>query len=277
MKLRNLLLKSFRFLFLISLSLALQGGCVTVQDSKNRNNQIKNASKTFVEAYMAKRVLESKESIRDTYEELYRMQDSIQQALRHVQTLEGLKIASIAPELQEVKDLHQDPLAFMDYSEKDEYTPQFALLLASPDVQKSSDELFRMIHGMRSANHLPQEYQELKGLAKARNTFLLNLQEYLDKRALTASQGYRKWAEVYRLKGMELHEAVLKDKRFTMTDLERIQTERLAEQSLALSLEFIEKSDSLLAASQQVRNPWKAGAEKELKKQLRLQHLAQKQ
>ena len=191
-----------------------------------------------------------------------------------MRTLDGLKITSIAAELQEVKNLHQDPLTYTDYGEKDDYTPQFALLLESPDVQRSSDELFRMLYGMRSGNMLPQEYQELKAMAKARNTFLFNLQEYLDKRALTASQGYRKWAEIYRLKGMELHEAVLKDKRFTMTDLERIETERLAEQYLALSLKYIERSDSLVAASQNAPNPWKAGANKKLKKHLRLQNMA---
>lgn len=75
---------------------------------------------------------------------------------------------------------------------------------------------------------------------------------------------------------MEPHEAVLQDKRFTMSDLERIQTERMAEKYLALSLEYVEKSDSLLAASKQAHNPWKKGAEKQLKKHLRIQNLAQK-
>lgn len=261
---------------LISLALALQGGCVMVQDPKNRENQIKNASKTFVEAYMAKRVLQHKEATRDTYKQLFSLQDSIQQALREVRTVDGLKIASLETEVQEVENLERDMLAYLDYSGSDAYSWQFGLLLQSPEVGKNAEELFRMLYGTRSGNQLPQSYAELKALAKARNTFLFNLQEYLNKRALTASQGYRRWAEVYRLKGMELHEAVLQDRQFTMTDGERIETERLAERYLALSLEFTEKSDSLLAAGKEAPNPWKAGAERAIKKNLRLQNLATK-
>lgn len=275
MKLLKSLQNGFRFSCFIFMALALQGGCVViVKDGKNRENQIKNASKTFVEAYMAKRVLQNKESVRDTYAQIYSLQDSIQQALKNVQTVEGLKTASLQAELQEVENLEADLLTYIDYQSSDDYTRQFGQLLESDDVQKSADELFRMINGMRSGNKLPEEFQELKAVAKSRSTFLFNLQEYLDKRALTASQGYRKWAEVYRLKGVELHEAVLQDNRFTMTDLERIETERLAEQYLALSLEFIEKSDSLLANSKEVRNPWKRGAEIKMKNHLRLRNLA---
>lgn len=275
MNLLMLIKKCLRASCFILLLLVLQGGCITIRDTKNRENQIRNASKTFVEAYMAKRILQSRESTRDAYFQIYRMQDSIQRALQDVHTLQELKAASLAAELKEVENFDNDLLAYVDYAPGDDYTRQFALLLQSPDVEKSSDELWRMIHGMRTGNQLPAEYRELKALAKSRNTFLFNLQEYLSRRALTASHGYRNWAEVYRQKGMELHEAVLQDKRFTMSDLERIQTERMAEKYLALSLEYVEKSDSLLAASKQVRNPWKRGAEKQLKKHLRIQNLAQ--
>jgi hypothetical protein len=276
MKLPQLLLQGLQCSSLIALALALQGGCVPVQDTKNRENQIKNASKTFVEAYMAKRVLQSKEAVRDTYDQIYSLQDSIQQALREVQTVEELKAASLQAELQEVENMENEPLAYINYASNDDHTRQFGQLLLSQDVQKSSDKLFRMIHLMRSGNKLPDTYAELKATAKARSSFLFNVQEYLNKRALSASQGYRRWEAVYRLKGMELHEAVLQDKRFTMTDLERIDTEYLAEQYLALSLEFVEKSDSLLAASKDAHNPWKAGAEVKIKTNLRLQNLANK-
>lgn len=274
MKLLIFLQKGLRYSSLIGIALALQGGCVTIQDNKNRENQIKNASKTFVEAYMAKRVLQSKESTRDIYADIYQLQDSIQKSLRDVRSTESLKAASLAAELREMESLESDLLSYIEYAGSDEYSRQFGQLLQSSDVQRSSDELFRMIHLMRAGNKLPADYQELVAANKARNTFLFNLQEYLGKRALTASQGYRNWAEVYRQKGMELHEAVLQDKRFTMNDLERIETERLAEKYLALSLEFVEKSDSLLAASKEARNPWKAGAEMNMRKHLRLQNLA---
>lgn len=254
--------------------LSLQGGCVMIQDNKNRENQIENASKTFVEAYMAKRILHSKEAVRDTYAQIYHLQDSVQQALRNVQTIHKLKTASLETELQEVKSLENDLLRYIDYEGHDDYSRQFGELLLSPDVRNSSDALFRMIYPLRSGNRLPDNYRELSAMAKARSTFLYNLQEYLNKRTLTASQAYRNWAETYRIKGMELHEAVLRDKRFTMTDLERIETERLAERYLAMSLAFIEKSDSLLASGKEARNPWKAAAELKMKRQLRLENLA---
>ena len=274
MKFSYLFRKGLRWSCLLTTALALQGGCVPVMDVKNRENQIKNTSKTFVEAYMTKRVLRNKEAILNTYEELFRLQDSIQQALRDVRSVEKLRVASLEAEWKEVKNLESHPLVYMEYEERDDYTRHFGQLLQSSDVRKSSEELFRMIHGMRWGFTLPGDYGEMKALAKARNTFLFNLQEYLDKRALTASQGYRNWAEVYRLKGMELQEALLQDKRFTMTDLERIETERLAEKYIGYSLEFMEKSDSLLAAGKEARNPWKAGAEIKIKNHLRLQKLA---
>lgn len=263
-----------RFSSLSLLSIALQGGCVAIKDSKNRDNQIENASKTYVEAYMAKRILEKKEIIKDTYFEIYHLQDSIRKALGNVHTVADLKTATLLPEIRELANLDNDLLAYVDYESSDAYSHQFGQLLLSPDVHRSSEELFRMIYLMRSGNNLPKEYQEMKKLVKDRNTFLFNLQEFLNKRALTASQGYRNLAEVYRQKGIELHEVVLQDKRLTMTDLERIETERLAEKYLAISLEFIERSDSLLAASKEARNPWKAGAEIKINKHLRLQNLA---
>ncbi len=274
MKHNNIRQKSLKVSCLIILALALQGGCITVKDSQNRENQIKNASKSFVEAYMAKRILEKKATISDTYIHLYSLQDSIQKALLDVRTVEELKTTSIQSETQEVENLRKDLLAYIDYEENDEYSRRFGQILLSSDVQQGADELFRMIHIMRTGNYLPTDYQGLKDQAKARNTFIFNLQEFLNKRALTASQGYRNWADVYRQKGIELHESVLRDKRFTMTDLERIETERLAEQYLALSLEFTEKSDSLLAASKECRNPWKAEAEIQIQKHLRLKNLA---
>lgn len=276
MKLPDQIKKGLRYLCFIISALALQGGCVTIKDAKNRDNQIKNASKTYVEAYMARRVLENRKNILQTYSLLFRMQDSVQQSLRDVHTTENLMAASLLPELKEVQNIDKDPLAFTDYQADDGYSRRLGQLLQSEDVQKSSDELFRVISGTGYGNTLPGDYQALKSLAGAGNTFLYNLQEYLNKRALTASLGYRKLADVYRQKGMELHETVLRDKQFTMTDLERIETERMAEKYIALSLEFTEKSDSLLAAAKEAPNPWKAGAEINMKKHLRLQNLAQK-
>lgn len=85
----------------------------------------------------------------------------------------------------------------------------------SPDVQRSSDKLFRITDIMRTGNQLTADYQELKAANKARNTFLFYSIDRKpgQKRTLPASQGYLSWADVYRQKLIELYEAVLQDKR----------------------------------------------------------------
>lgn len=267
--------KSFLYACLLAVGLALQGGCVSVQDKTNRENQIKNTSKTFVEAYMARRILRHKEAVRDTYAQIYQLQDSIRLAMRDTRSVEDLKAASLAAEIQDMAGMQDELLAFIDYRAEDAYTFQLGELLLSENAGESADKLYRMLNFMDSGLQLPTDYHEFREIGKSRSMLLFNLHEYLHKRSLTASQAYRNWADVYRLKGIELNELVLQDKRFTMTDLERIETERLADQYLALSLEFTEKSDSLLAAVKETPNPWKAGAEKSMNTYFRLQNLAQ--
>jgi hypothetical protein len=267
--------KYIRLGCLLTMALALQGGCVTVQDQNNRENQIKNASKTFVEAYMAQRILRHKETVKNTYAQLYLLQDSIQKAMHDTRTVEDLKIASMQTEIRDLEGITNELAAYIDYKADDEYTFQFGELLLSDNVPHSADKLYRMLNYAGHGRQLPTDYQDLQALGKSRNMLLFNLHEYLHKRSLAASQAYRNWAELYRQKGAELSELVVEDKRFTMTDLERIETERLADQYLAWSLEFTEKSDSLLAAIKEAPNPQKAGAERKMSTYLRLKNLAQ--
>jgi hypothetical protein len=268
-------IKCLRFTCLLTVGLALQGGCVPVQDKNNRENQIKNASKTFVEAYMAKRILRHKEAVKDTYAHLYLLQDSIRKAMYDTRTVEDLRIASLQTEIQDLEGINNELAAYIDYKADDEYTFRFGELLLSENVPQSADKLYRMLNYMSNGMQLPTDYQGFRELGKSRNMLLFNLHEYLHKRSLAASQAYRNWAELYRQKGAELSQLVVQDKRFTMTDLERIEIARLADQYLALSLELTEKSDSLLAAVEETPNPQKTGAERKMNTYLRLQNLAQ--
>ncbi|WP_224994218.1 hypothetical protein [Cesiribacter sp. SM1] len=185
------------------------------------------------------------------------------------------QIAKVEDELPELREFREGLVSYADYSAENPYAVRFEHIIQETDVSSGAEELYRILNYTRRGQTLPADYNTMQQEAKQRQQFLFSLNEYFDKRLLTASQIYRKWADTYRLKAMELNKAVLKEKRFTMTDLQRIQAQRLAEKYMAYSIEFMEKSDSLFAVSKEAkRDVQRTVAEKKLKQHLRLQALA---
>ncbi len=217
--------------------------CVVVSDKKNRKEEINNAAQSLGEHVLWKKVKKTKEVIDETYHKIHALQDSIDQARYLVQSVTGLGVASIENELLDIHDLTSDVDAYVAGVPGNSYGLMLRQLYQQPDAARAAQQLTDMLY---YTDKLPKETKGIEKLLAEHHNFRLYFQEFADKRAVQTAQTYRKWAKLYRKKGMELSRKVLQDKVFSMSDYERIRTQQTARQYIVMSYEFIEKSDSLM-------------------------------
>lgn len=217
--------------------------CVQVNDRQNRKEEINNAAQSLGEHVLWKKIEKAKAVIDETYQKIHALQDSIDQAKYIAQSVVGLGVASIENELLQIHDMKMDVDAYVAGIPDNLYGAKLKNLYERPDVEVAAHELADMLY---YSDQLPKETKQLQNLLTDANNFRAYFQEFADKRAMQAAHMYRKWARLYREKGIELSQRVLQDKALTMTDYERIQTQHIAQSYIVMSYEFIEKGDSIL-------------------------------
>lgn len=255
---------------LISLLLMSYQCVVVVKDKKNRKEEINNAAQSLGEHALWKKIEKTKEVIDETYQKIHALQDSIDQAKYIAHSVIGLGVASIEDEMLELDHFHTNPDAYVATTFNESYGALLKNMYKRKDVAIAAQELADKLY---YTNSLPRQKETLDQLVADNNNFRLYFQEFTDKRSLQAASTYRKWADVYRNKGMELSQKVLEDKAFAMTDYERIRTQHLAQRYIVMSYEFIEKSDSLLLAVTQPRHAIRNAQQKQLAQYLFTQKL----
>lgn len=217
--------------------------CVEVNDRQNRKEEINNAAQSLGEHVLWRKVKKSKEIIDETYYKIHALQDSIDQAKYLVQSVIGLGVASIENELLEIYDMKTDVDAYVAGVSNNSYGLLLKNLYEQPNAAVAAQQLADMLY---YTDKLPKETAGIEKLLADHHNFRLYFEEFADKRAVQAAQTYRKWARLYRNKGMELSQKILQDKAFSMSDYERIHTQQIARRYIVMSYEFMEKSDSLM-------------------------------
>ncbi|WP_277488035.1 hypothetical protein [Catalinimonas alkaloidigena] len=224
---------------------------VIVKDKKNRKEEINNTAQSLGELVLWKKIEKTKDVIDETYDKIYALQDSIDQAKYMAQSVIGMKMASIENELIEINNIKHDVDAYVAEPLDQEYGERLNNLYKHPDVAEAAREL---ADKMYFAAPLPGTSNVLEQRIADNRNFRLYLQEFVGKRATQAAHTYRKWADLYREKGMELSQKVHQDKAFAMSDYERIRNQRIAQRYITMSYEFIEKSDSILLAESEAKH-----------------------
>lgn len=204
-------------------SMLVSPTCVEVHDKQNRKEEINNTAQSLGEHILWRKVKKTKAVIDETYRKIHALQDSIEEAKYRVQTVVGLRVASIENELLDMHDVKMDLQAYVAGIPHDPAGILLKQLYEQPDAALAARQLTDLLY---LAGKLPHETQGIKKRMAERNNARLYFEEFAGKRALQTAQTYRKWAKLYRLKGMELSDKVLQDKAFAMTDYERIRTHR---------------------------------------------------
>ncbi len=236
--------------------------CVTiVSDKKNRKEEINNTAQSLGEHVLWKKLEKTKEVIDHTYTKIHALQDSIEQAKYLVHSVVNMKMASIESELLEINDIKLDVNAYLSGIPDNAYGAQLKMLYQNNDVDHAAQQLADMLY---FTDHLPKETGALEELIAGTGNFRMYYCEFADKRAMQASRTYRKWAKLYREKGAELSGRVLEDKSFAMSDYERINLQRMAQKYTVMSYEFIEKSDSILLAINENKDPIKVSQQRQV-------------
>ncbi|MEK6480918.1 hypothetical protein WJR50_25475 [Catalinimonas sp. 4WD22] len=224
---------------------------VVVKDKKNRKEEINNTAQSLGELVLWKKIEKTKEVIDKTYDKIHELQDSIDQAKYMAQSVIGMKMASIENELMGIDDIKNDIDEYVNMLPAQEYGERLYNLYKHPDVADAAREL---ADKMYFTAPLPGTSKGLEQRIADNRNFRLYFQEFAGKRAAQAAHTYRKWADLYREKGMELSQKVQQDKAFAMSDYERIRTQRIAQRYITMSYAFIEKSDSILLAESEAKH-----------------------
>ncbi len=239
--------------YLLIALLTTSNTCVVVKDEKNRDEEIDNTASSLGEHLLWRKIRKTKEVIDSTYHLIHALQDSLDRAKQLVHTVTRLGMTSLSEELLALYDMKSDVEAYVNLPALHPYAATLNGLYRN-DATIASQELGNMLC---LTEPLPHDVAGLNELLTARSSFRTYYSEFSDKRALQVAQSYRKWAKVYRQKGTELSRSVLRDKELTMTDLERIKVQRIAQQYVVMSYEFLEKSDSILLSVQEKPDPLK--------------------
>ena len=252
--------------FLISFTL-ISPKCVVISDEKNQKEEMNNAASSLGEHILWKKIEKTKEVIDKTYDLIHTLQDSLDHAKQLVHTVTHLGVTDLSEELLTIYDVKNDMEAYVSRVPDHPYSVGIQHLYQQGNVAVAAKTLADFLYVTEA---LPTDPDAFRQLAVGQLTLRTYYHEFADKRALQVAQAYRKWAKQYRKKGTELSQNVLQDRRLTMTDLERIETQRIAQHYITLSYEFVEKSDSILLSVQERGDPLKTQSHRLVSQYLQL-------
>ena len=248
---------SYLFIGLLTTS----GTCVQVSDKKNQEEEVNNAASSLGEYILWKKVKKTKKVIDETYDKIYALQDSLDRAKELVHTIKNLGMASIDDELLNFHDMKTDIDAYVAGVPSDEYALMLRQIYKYDDVQQASSDFTAIL---QFSDALPNDYQAMDKLLIKNNNMRMEFSEFTDKRAMQTAKMYRRWSKLYRDKGEELSEWVMKEDIHAITDYERIRVQQISQQYTVMSFQFTEKSDSILLAISNYRGAVKTAQENRL-------------
>ncbi|WKN46484.1 hypothetical protein [Tunicatimonas pelagia] len=218
---------------------------MVVKDKKNRKEEINNAASSLGENIMWEKIRKTKEVIDETYDKIHALQDSLDQIKQMVHTIRNLGMANIEDELLFVHDIKTDIDAYVAGVPGNGSEAVLRQLYKSDHVAQAATAFTNTIY---FADALPSTVEALDQHVIDVNDLRMEYSEFADKRAMQTASMYRRWGELYRNKGEELHHWVMTDNAYAVTDYERIKLQQIAQQYTVLSYRFVEKSDSILLA-----------------------------
>ena len=263
------LLRTSAYLGLL-LILSANGCVVIVQDEKNRKEEINNAASSLGETILWSKIKKTKEVIDSTYLKIRALQDSLDRAKELVHTIKDLGVASISDELLAVHDIKADIDAYVAGVPADGTELVLRQLYKNDDVVQAATDFADVLH---FTDKLPKDHHQLNELMINTNNMRMEYGEFTDKRAMQTARMYRQWSKLYRDKGEELSEWVMKEDEHAITDFERIRLQQIAQKYTVMSYQFTERSDSILLAISNYQGAVKMAQENRLHQYLKVKKL----
>lgn len=251
---------------LVYFTLSAKACVMIVKDKKNRKEEINNAASSLGETILWSKIKKTKEVIDLTYTKIKALQDSLDRAKELVHTVKDLGVASISDELLAVHDIKTDIDAYVAGIPNDGSEIALRQLYKNDDVAQAATDFVSVLH---FTDALPKEHQQFNELIIHHNSMRMGFTEFSDKRAMQTARMYRRWSKLYRDKGEELSEWVMKEDVHAITDFERIRLQQIAQQYTVMSYQFVERSDSILLAISNYQGAVKMAQEHRLRRYLK--------
>jgi len=223
------------WLLIIHLSTSAQ--VVQVIDQQALRKSTENLGANLLKQQQYQPIRNGTEDIRSSYEAIQNLQQQIQEALKSVASVQGLRWADLSKSIYLATELIRGSV----HPEL-----EIDLVVDHPLLNQNYEDIYRELFLASSADPLPADLAALQAAQQHREALISSFHQVAAERKAYAAVAFQYLADDLLLKATELNEVVKQPEQFSMTEAERIRLQTHSEEYLLLAAQMLECSDRLL-------------------------------